>query len=145
MVKVNTTKIVIAGVVYATVAQAIHTIGTMLTMGFYLDPVYFKVWSKIMMPEAGPPPASFFYYAITFGVVTGILLAYVYSLVREGIPGKGIMKGVNYGAILYLAAGLPMTMTLYLLINLPAMLILDWSLEALVIYLVNGIIFARLI
>ena len=48
------------------VSQIIHSIEAFATMDFYLDPNYFGVWSKIMMPGPGPPPAEFYYYSIDY-------------------------------------------------------------------------------
>jgi len=142
---VNRTRVIVAGIIFALVAQVVHTLGTFPTMEFYVDPAYFNVWSKIMMPTTGPPPMSFFYYAIAFNVVTGILLASVYSIICEGIPRTGVKRGLFYGIILFLAAGIPSSLSMYLLINLPVALIAWWSLESLAIYLIGGVVIAWLI
>lgn len=145
MEKISLARVLSAGIVFSIVSQLIHSIGAIPTMGFYLDPTYFSVWSKVMMPTAGPPPISFFYYSIVFGIITGILLASVYAIIREGVPGKKIKKGLVYGILVFLVAGVPSSLSLYLLINLPSTLIAYWTLENLVIYLIGGTIFGKLI
>ena len=51
-----------AGVLFGIIALIVHWIFAYVGMDYYLDPAYFPVWSKLMMPTAGPPPASFLYY-----------------------------------------------------------------------------------
>lgn len=144
--KISFGRILIAGILYAVIAQIIHTIGAMLSMSYYLMSDYFPVWSKLMMPSAGPPPASFMYYGIAFGLITGILLALVYSVIKGAVPGKQVYKkGIVYGMLLFLAAGVPGALSMYLLINLPAGLIWGWTVEFLVIYLLGGMAIAKIV
>ena len=145
MERVSLARVIGAGIVFAIIGQLIHSLGAILTMGFYVDPTYLSVWSKIMMPAAGPPPISFYYYSIAFGIITGILLASVYAIIREGITGKRAKKGLVYGFLVFLVAGVPGSLSLYLLINLPSALIVYWAIENLVIYLIGGAIFGKLI
>lgn len=105
---------------------------------------YFHVWSKLMMPAEGPPPMSFFYYSVIFGIITGILIACVYAIVR-GVPGGGIKRGLVYGFLMFLVTGVPSSLSLYLLVNLPSALIVYWGFENLVTYLLGGAVFGRLI
>jgi len=138
-------RVIGAGVIFAIIGQLIHNLGSIPTMGFYTDPQYFNVWSKVMMPTAGPPPMSFLYYSIIFGIITGILLAFVYAIIRGGVPWTGTKRGLAYGSLVFLVAGVPSSLSLYLLVNLPSTLIAYWALENLVIYLLGGAIFGRLI
>jgi hypothetical protein len=145
MKRISVARVIGAGVVFAIISQCIHTLGSIATIGFYMDPAYFHVWSKIMMPTEGPPPVSFYYYSIAFGIVTGLFLALVYAIIREGVPGTGARRGITYGFLVFLLAGLPGSLSLYLLINLPSALIAYWTLENLVTYLIGGAVFGKLI
>ena len=145
MLKLNFARIIGAGIIFAILSQIIHTLGSIPTMSFFMDPTYYPVWSKIMMPTEGPPPPSFFYAAIIFAIINGILLALVYAIIRGGIPGKGVKRGVVYGFLIFLVAGVPGALMLYLLINLPSALIAYWALENLIIALIGGTIFGKLI
>lgn len=138
-------KIIIAGIVFAIIAQIIHMAESMLTMNFYTDPIYFAVWSKIMMPGAGAPPMEFYIYSIIFSFITGIIYAIVYSMISKSVPGKTpFSKGLNFGFFLFFIA-IPWTLTMYLLINLPAMLLAVWAITGLIINIIFGIIIAKLI
>ncbi len=120
MERKNIAKVIGSGIIFTIIGQLVHIIGSSFTMGFYTDPTYFPVWSKVMMPTQGPPPISFFYYSIVFGLITGILLALVYTIVRTGVPGIGAKKGFVYGLLVFLIAVVPGSLSIYLLINLPS-------------------------
>ncbi len=136
----------LAAICFAVMAQVIHTAGAFLAMSYYTDPAYFPVWSKLMMPANGAPPAEFFLLSIVFSFIEAIMFAGAYSVLMKAIPGKGtIMKGMNYGAILFLVAALPGTLSMSLLINLPVELLGMWAIENLVVLLLGGIIIAKLV
>lgn len=138
-------KIIIAGIVFAIIAQIIHIVESMATMNFYTDPAYFAVWSKIMMPGEGAPPTEFYVYSIIFGITAGIIYAVIYSMINKSILGKTITdKGLYFGFLLFLV-GIPWSLTIYLLINLPSLLVVYWSITSLVIDLIFGVIVVRLI
>lgn len=137
--------ILFAGLLSAIAGMVVHTAGSFLTMSFYMDPSLFGVWSKVMMPGPGVPPASFFVLSFFFGFLAAVLYAAVYSVLMKSIPGKGCLKGLYYGLFLFLLAGLPGALSMYLLINLPAALIAFWALENLVVYAASGLLIARLV
>jgi hypothetical protein len=140
-------KIVLAAIVYLVIAQVIHIISTVATMDYYFMPQYFPVWSKLMMPTAGPPPASFYYYSIAFSFIAGIMFSAAYYVLKQGIPGKHyIQKGLNYGLLVFAVAGIPFALTNFLLINLPTLLVLTWAfLDGLVAYVLAGVAVARVL
>jgi hypothetical protein len=84
--------------------------------------------------------------SIVFQLVTGFLFALVYNVVKGAIPGKGWKnKGLMYGFVVFLIAGLPTTMMLILLINLPIGLLLSWMLQSLIVYLIMGLVTAKIV
>jgi len=134
-----------AVILFTIVAQIVHTLGSILAMGYYLDPAYFDVWSKIMMPTAGPPPAKFFFLSIDLGLISSIIYVYAYVILEKSIPGKGwVRNGLNYGALLFLLGTLPGMLSIVLLINLPILLILEWAAEGLIVMLIGGVMTAGL-
>ncbi|VVB98351.1 Uncharacterised protein [uncultured archaeon] len=136
----------IAAVAMTVVAQVVHTLESIFTMGYYSDPNYFSTWSKLMMPTAGPPPASFFAYSIAFALVGWALFSFAYAKLGSAVKEKdAIWKGLKFGALVFLVAGIPGTLTMYLLINIPVALLVSWMLSGLALYLVGGIVAAKLI
>ena len=160
-IKISWPRILAVAILYAIVGEIVMTLGAFLDMSYYFDPAYFGVWSKIMMPAAGPPPLEFYYFGIAFQLVAGFLFAFVYSVVKRSVnlgvhstlnlrAGKEWHKGwynmgLMYGFLIFLVAGIPTTMTLYLLINLPVGLLLSWMLQNLVVYLIMGLVAAKLV
>ena len=137
-------KIIVVGIVLAIIAQIIHTVEATLTMDFYKDPTYYSVWSKLMMSTAGPPTTDFYIYSIIFGIITGIIYALVYEMVKKSLPGKTfINQGLYFGLLLFLL-GTPMSLTMYLMFNIPTMLLIYWAISGTIIEFIDGVIIAEI-
>ncbi len=135
----NVAKGIGAMIVLTIVSQIIHTIEASLTMGYYLLAEYLPVWSKIMMPVAGPPPMSFYIFSLGFGIVTWALFVMVYSAVGCCLPGKTeFNRGMVFGLLVFFVGTVPGALSLVLLVNLPMGLIGSWLVSGLVINLING-------
>ncbi len=138
-------QIIASAVLFLIISQIINMGGAILTMSYYLDPAYFGLWSKLMMPANGPPGVEFYLTSVIFDFVTGIIFAGSYSLLMRSVPGSGAAKGINYGILLFLIAGVPFTFTTYLLFAVPASLLAFWTISTLIIYLVSGAAFSKII
>ena len=139
-------RVLVAILVWTVIAQIMHWLCAGLSMGYYKDPAYADVWSKLMMPEPGPPPATFHVLSLVFGLVSSALYVGVYVLIRPGIPGKSAaLRGLAYGAMLFCVAAVPGALAQVLLLNLPAALIVQWAVEELVIALGAGTLAGLLI
>jgi hypothetical protein len=143
---INWGKLVLASVFFTIVSQIVHTLSAMASMNFYLDPAYFAVWSKIMMPVPGAPPLEFIYLSMAFAFISALIYAGVYNYIRFSVPGKNwLQKGVNYGVMLFYITQIPSALTLLLLINVPWALVGVWAAENLVVLVVGGAIIGKLI
>lgn len=139
-------KIIVAAIVFMIVSEVLNMIEAQLTMNYYTDPTYFSVWSKIMMPKAGPPPVEFYYYSVIFSFITGLIFAGIYAVIEKGIPGKTLIKkGVIYGLLIWLVGGIAGSLAMVLLINLPIDLIAFWAVTGLIIDLIAGIATAKIV
>lgn len=144
--KVDWKKVVLAAVVFTIIAQLVHSIFAFIGMDYYLKKAYFSVWSKLMMPTAGPPPSSFYLYSLLFGFVSALIYAYLYNWLKGCLEGKtAIEKGLCYGLILFFLGSLPGYLSLILLINLPMGLIGLWVIESLIVSLAGGIAIVKII
>ena len=134
-------RLVISAIVVTIIAQLIDWGGAMLGMGYYMNPAYAKVWSKLMMPTPGPPPPSFMAYSLLFAFISAVLFVLVFQIVRQGVPGGGpALKGLMYGFLVFLIAAIPGMLSMYLIINLPVGLLWMWTAECFIIYLLGGLI-----
>ena len=134
--------IIIGGILFAIASQIILMGEVIVTMDIYMLPEYFPVWSHLMMPDMGPPPAIF--YAISISVSFGLALLYsaIYGILKIGIPGTGLRRGANYGILLFLISSLPSMLGMWMLINLPAKFFIAGLAFGFVNYLVGGVIIA---
>jgi hypothetical protein len=144
-IRINGVRLIMAALAYTVFAYILHLIGALLTMQFYLDPAYFPVWSKLLMPTAGPPPLAFSVCSLILGFIAALLFTFIYLKVRPLFKGKSrVWMGASYGFGVFLVGGLPGFFMLWLLINLPFLLIIDYAFEGLIANLVGGIIVAYL-
>ena len=96
-----------------------------------------------MSPKAlwKPMGGDWFTKMVIFDFVTGLILAYVFSMIKGSLPGAGLMKGISFGIMIF-AVGtfLGLTMT-YLTMAVRTKMIAVWALNGLVNYLLAGLIF----
>ncbi len=140
----NIKKLLMASIAFLVISQILNQVFVFLTMKYYVDPTYFGVWSKVMMPGAGPPPMSFYIWGIVLSFIIAAIFVYFYEKFEMCIPGKGYRKGINYGAMLFLLVTVPSIFGMFLLINLPAALIFWWAIGDLVTYLLGGMAIAKI-
>jgi hypothetical protein len=98
-----------------------------------------------MMPNAGPPGLDFTLYSLAFSLIAAALYGFAFTLVRNCLPGEGVRKGLAFGALLFLVAGVPGTLSMFLLLALPAALVAAWMVEGLVVYLAAGAVIQKIV
>lgn len=145
MPKINWTRVVLAAIAFAVIAFIVNNIGAIMSMNYYTDPANSALWSKVMMPGAGPPGMEFYAFSIGSIFVTGLIFAWAYALLKDSIPGAGRAKGLCYGFILFLLAGVSYTLSVYMLFAVPAALVFEWAVQSLFLYVIAGIVFEKLI
>lgn len=142
----NFLKIILAALGFTILSQVIRTVGSFLTMGYYQDISYLDVWSDFMKSGTEAPRPEFYLLSITFYFVNGLIFSSIYAFLKDKLPGEGLLqKGFIYGFIVFLLAGVTVSLTMVLLINLPFPLIFYWTVESLILYLVNGALAAAVI
>jgi hypothetical protein len=138
------TKVLLAGIAFGVISEVLHTVDSIFTMGYYTDPQYFAIWSKVMMPTNGPPPASFFVLTILLSIITGLILAYVFAVVRSSLKQSSALKtGIAYGAFVFLLTA-PVLLSTYVMIAIPPMLLADWAVWSFIISLVGCTAIAKI-
>jgi fucose 4-O-acetylase-like acetyltransferase len=84
---------------------------------------------------------NWFTQIVIYDLISALILAYVFSMVKGSIPGAGLQKGVFFGLIVFAVGpllGLSMT---YLTMAVRTKLIAVWALNSLVDYILAGLIF----
>lgn len=141
--KVHWQKVFLAGVPFVVIATVAHQIEAALTMKFYQMPEYFGVWSKQMMPTQGPPPLTFFAMSLIFSYATGVALAAVFDYTKPAFP-KSYWPHVLFFSDLMVSLALVFsTLPMYLMINLPLVLIASWFVSNFIAVTLNSMILAK--
>ena len=95
-------------------------------------------WYTVTFPEMMAPTAM---SIMTVGVVLGgIIMGLVYSVINSAIPGEGARKGVNYGIMVWLLAGL--TWPIMIMGFAPAYLWIAELINGLITYSIAGAVLA---
>jgi hypothetical protein len=138
-------KIVFVGLIYTVFATIIHQIEAILTMKYYQMPQYFGIWSKLIMPTAGPPPPEFFIISIIMSFYTGIALTLVYYYIKNLLP-KLFWKRVFFFADLMIATSfIFFTLPSYLLLNLPLQLLISWFISGFIVLVLTSFTLVKII
>lgn len=138
-------KLLLASFAYAVISQVVRTVGAMLSMGYYTDPQYSSLWSGLMMPDGGAPGLKFFAASFATAVIIGIIFTYTYIITKPAFKQKKASdSGVMYGMFLFLITGVPALLSTALTLSLPFPLLLNWQVESLAIYLLFGMMVARM-
>ena len=138
-------KILLVGFIYTIFTTIVHQLEAILMMKYYQMPEYFGVWSKLMMPNAGPPPPEFMIVSTIITFYTGISLAIVYFYIRNLLP-KLFWKRVFFFADLMIAASfIFFTLPSYLLINLPIQLLFSWFISGFIILVLASLTIVKII
>lgn len=76
-------------------------------------------------------------------LVINFFFVLVFAILHKGIPGTGWKKGLMYGLLIWLVGALSMAiMPFYMTIS--TTVVIYWILQALVIYLINGLLVGAL-
>lgn len=143
--KIASEKILLAGFWYTVIAVMLQQIEVVFTMKYYQDPALAPIWSKLMMPSAGPPPLAFFIISFVFTFGTGCTLAAVYEFTHD-LFGAGYWKKVI--GFTDVMVGLSIVFgffPMYLLLNIPVGLLGWWLASSFVTILISAKVFAHII
>ena len=133
----------VGALVFTVIATVVHQVEAMLTMGYYTDPRYAGLWSKVMMPTAGPPPLSFFITSLIISYLTGWFVVGVYQIIKSEF-GKGYWtKAVNAAGLFWKAGVIFFLLPLYLMFNVPLLLLVWWAVSSAIIFMLMGMYLAR--
>lgn len=130
-------KIIIAGIVTSIVGSII----AMVTCGGFMNWVYALEPTNVWKPMDGPPSAWF--YVGTLGI--NVILAFVYALLRKGIPGKNkIVKGIVFGLCVWAVGIVPGMWATYFFMTVNPAVVLYWLILDVIVLPIKGSIIATI-
>ncbi len=138
-------RLVGTAIAFMIISFVVSSAGAYADMSHYTNPDYFPVWSKLMMPAAGPPTTEFFAYSLIFSFITGLIFCFVYLKISQILKYKTLKKGAIYGIGFFLVSTIPGSLSLILIINLPVTLIISWAVQGLIASTLSGIVAAKII
>jgi hypothetical protein len=143
--EISIKKLLLTSVIFTVVSFILHQIEAIITMNYYLDPQYFGVWSKAMMPSAGPPPPSFMITSLIFSFVTGVSITLIYYYLKDHLP-KDTKKRIFYFADLMAGTSfLFSTLPMYLMFNVPVGLLVSWFISNFIILTIGSFVMVKII
>jgi hypothetical protein len=143
--ELNIKKVLLVSIIFTVISFVIHQIEAILTMKYYVMPQYFGVWSKLMMPSNGPPPASFMITSLIFTFVTGISITLIYYYLKDHLP-TGWKKRIFYFADLMIATYFVFfTLPVYLMFNVPVGLLVSWFISTFIIVTIGSWMLVKII
>lgn len=143
--RVDWPKILLAALIYFVLAFIIRQAEAILTMNYYTDPQYFGVWSKLMMPKAGPPELSFHLTSALFTFLTGIALALFYEFIKDTLPKNKWKRGMYFGDIVVVLGLVFFALPTLLLVNLPLSLQAVWFMTSALVFYLGSAVFVKVL
>jgi hypothetical protein len=138
-------RVTLATLIFGVISFVIRQIEAILTMKYYFMPQYFGVWSKLMMPVAGPPPASFMITSFIFTLITGVSVSLIYYYLKDHLP-KETHKRIFYFADLMIGTSFVFfTLPTYLMFNVPVGLLVSWFISSFIILTLGSWVMVKII
>jgi hypothetical protein len=139
-------RFLLASFVATIIGFLIHFVGALATLEYYMDPAYFCVWSRFMIPTAGPPPVEFTIASLVLGFIASLIFVIVYIYLKPALGGMSDTRaGAMYGFGVFLVGGLPGFFMIWLLVNIPFVLIMSYTIETLVSYMLIGMTVGKIL
>ncbi|MCC7552376.1 hypothetical protein KO317_01790 [Candidatus Micrarchaeota archaeon] len=132
-------KILASAIFVMFVSLIIYTAGSFVDMEYYTNSDNFGLWSKIMMPNMGPPGVEFYFVSLVFKFIIGLIFTLFYMVIAKSIRQESILKtGIFYGCLLFVILGIPTTLNTFLLFAVPLGLLISWTIQGLLVLVISG-------
>ena len=106
-----------------------------------LGPVY-REFASFWRPElnADPPDmAALMKMWVPIGILSSLLLAGIYSVIRSSFTGSGVVRGLKFGVVGWIF-GLVAALGYYGIFNLPGKIWTWWLIEGVWMHLIAGVV-----
>ena len=143
--KINWLKVLLAGAIYTVISMVAQQIGVVFTMKYYIDPQYFGVWSKVMMPSAGPPPPSFMITSLIMTLASGISITLIYYYLKDMLPKNMMKRTFLFADLLIATYFIFFTLPVYLLFNVPVALNISWFVISFIILTATSAVIVKIV
>lgn len=138
-------KILWCTLAYTIIATTLHQIEAIFTKNFYMIQDYLGTWSKLMMPNEGPPGLLFIIVSLLFTLISGFILASVYYFLKDHLAQNYWEKVISFTLLLFFISIVIFTLPCILLFHLPIELLLIWILTSIFIFFFGSLVFVKII
>ena len=143
--KIHWGKVLLVGFLYTIIATVIRQLEVIWTMKYYTMPQYFGVWSKLMMPAAGPPPFEFMVTSFILTFASGMALTIIYYYLKDYLPKGFWRRSTFFADVLVSTSFIFFTLPVYLLFNVPVALLGWWFVSTFVVLLAASILIVKIV
>jgi len=144
-VKINWQKVITASVIVFVIEMVVRQVEAFLTMQYYVMPEYFGVWSKLMMPKAGPPPPEFFVTSAMFSFLGALILACVYECIKGSLSKQFWPRVLGFTKLMTLLMLAFAFMPMFLMMNIQQALLVSWFVTSVLVTLVASMVFVKIL
>lgn len=104
---------------------------------FQLEPTSIWKWT----PAQGfNMPIQWWIILFVLNIVLAVIFTFVYALIKKGLPGKGIQKGLSFGLIVWIVGPIPALVTMYLIMNIANGALVYFTIQSLFEWMVYGLV-----
>lgn len=138
-------KVLLIGLLYTIISTVVRQLEIIWTMKYYTQPQYFGVWSKLMMPSAGPPPFEFMVTSMILTFASGMALAIIYYYLKDYLPKGFWHRATFFADVLVSTSFIFFTLPVYLLFNVPVALLGWWFVSTFVVLFLTSILIVKIV
>lgn len=138
-------RVFLVGFLYTVIATVVRQTEMIWTLKYYMMPQYFGVWSKSLMPTAGPPPPEFMITSLILTFATGMAIAIIYHYLKDYLPKGFWHRSTFFADVLVSTSFIFFSLPVYLLFNVPIALLGWWFVSSFVILFLTSTIIVKII
>lgn len=136
----NVKKVLLSGVIL----WLLNTLLGWLTCGGIFNWVY-KLPPNIWKSPEEMMSAGNMIAANLMGLLGSMIFAFVFALIKKGVPGEGIKKGALYGFLVWMVGALVGIASMPFFMTIATGVVIYWLIQSLVFNTINGVIVGALI
>ncbi len=138
-------KVLLIGLIYTVISMVVRQLEVLWTMKYYTQPEFFGVWSKRMMPTAGPPPFEFMVTSMILTFAIGMALTIIYYYLKDYLPKGFWHRATFFADVLVSTSFIFFTLPVYLLFNVPVALLGWWFVSTFIVLFATSIVIVKII
>ncbi|MBW3011907.1 hypothetical protein KY311_01875 [Candidatus Woesearchaeota archaeon] len=122
-------------------ASIVAFLFNLLTNGFLFSWVFLVMPADVWRVMTG----LWYLWAVLLALMYGQILAFVYTILEESIPGVKLSKGVMFGLLVWLVSILPNSLTMLVTMEVAGFLVFYNILHGLALSVLLGIVIAEIV